>query len=83
MSGEEDERPAGAVAGTACLTVPAAKRKQQPCQRRRRLVRGKEGDRPVRAVAGTAFLTVPAVKRKQLPFQRRLRPVEVSGRPER
>ena len=71
MSGEDDERPAGALGGTALLTVPAVKRNQQPIQQRRRLVRGKEGDRPACAVAGTGCPTVPAAKRKQLPSQRR------------
>ena len=46
MSGEGGERPAAAVAGTACPTVPDAKRWQQQRRRGQRPVSGEGGERP-------------------------------------
>ena len=71
------------VVGTACLTVHAPKKWQQPWRRWRRPVSGEVDERPAGAVAGTACLTVPAAKRYQPPFQRGRRPIsrEVGGRP--
>ena len=68
-----------AIAGTNCLTVPTAKRWQQPWQRRRRTESGEGGERPARTVAGTACLTVRAAKRWHQPWQRRGRPVSREG----
>ena len=54
---DDVERPSAllfvtaAVGGTACLTVPAAKRWMQPWKRRRRPENGNGGERPAGAIA--------------------------------